>query len=46
MLTMAQQEYIKHLWEEEDFSINGIANQMNINWRTDKKYAMKENKEA
>ncbi|MBP2898912.1 IS21 family transposase [Escherichia coli] len=40
---MAQQEYIKHLWEQEDFSINGIANQMNINWRTAKKYAEKEN---
>lgn len=40
---MAQQEYIKHLWEREDFSINGIANQMNINWRTAKKYAKKDN---
>jgi transposase len=43
MLAMAQQQYIKHLREREDLSINTIAGEMNINWRTAKKYADKEN---
>lgn len=40
---MAQQEYIKHLREREDLAVNTIAEQMNINWRTAKKYADKDN---
>lgn len=43
MLAMAQQQYIKHLREREDLSINTIAGEMNINWRTAKKYADKVN---
>lgn len=39
---MAQQNYIKHLREREDLAINSIAKQMNINWRTAKKYADKD----
>ncbi|GBF12252.1 integrase core domain protein [Tepidibacillus sp. HK-1] len=42
MLAMAQQNYIKHLREREDLAINSIAKQMNINWRTAKKYADKD----
>ncbi len=42
MLAMAQQDYIKHLREQEDLPINNIAKQMNINWRTAKKYADKD----
>lgn len=40
---MAQQQYIKHMREHEDQSINYIAETMKINWRTAKKYADKDN---
>jgi transposase len=40
---MAQQDYIKHLREREDLAVNAIAGQLNINWRTAKKYADKDN---
>ena len=42
MLAMAQQDYIKHLREREDLTVNNIAKQININWRTAKKYADKD----
>jgi len=31
---MPQQQYIKHLYEKEDFSVNKISQAMGINWRT------------
>ncbi|MCF8011052.1 MAG: IS21 family transposase [Clostridiales bacterium] len=43
MLAMAQLEYIKFLRNEEGLSINTIAKKMNVNWRTAKKYADREN---
>lgn len=36
MLAMAQQEYIKFLRDDEGLSINKIAKQMKVNWRTAK----------
>ena len=39
---MPQQQYIKHLYEKEDFSINQISKAMGINWRTAAKYAQNE----
>jgi len=39
MLKMPQQEYIRFLRETEGLSINEIAQQMGIHWRTAKKYA-------
>lgn len=39
MLAMAQKEYIKFLRDDEGLSINKIAKQMKVNWRTAKKYA-------
>lgn len=39
MLAMAQIEYIKHLREKEDCSIKEIADKLEINWRTARKYA-------
>ena len=39
---MPQQEYIKHLYEKEDFSVNKISQAMGINWRTANKYAKNE----
>jgi len=39
MLTMAQIDYIKHLREEDKLSISKIAEKLEINWRTAKKYA-------
>lgn len=39
MLKMAQIDYIKHLREEDKLSISKIANKLEINWRTAKKYA-------
>ena len=39
MLAMAEIKYIKHLREMEDKSIQTIADTMDINWRTAKKYA-------
>lgn len=40
---MAQQEYIKFLRDDEGLSINKIAKQMKVNWRTAKKYADRNN---
>lgn len=39
MLAMPEVNYIKHLREEEDLSINEIARKTGCNWRTVKKYA-------
>ena len=39
MLVMAQIKYIKHLREKESKSIQAIADILDINWRTAKKYA-------
>jgi transposase len=39
MLAMPKVDYIKHLREEEDLSINEIARKTGCNWRTVKKYA-------
>ena len=39
MLKMAQIDYIKHLREEDKLSISKIAEKLEINWRTAKKYA-------
>ena len=39
---MPQQQYIKHLYEKEAFSINKIRKTMDIDWRTAAKYAYKE----
>jgi transposase len=39
MLVMAEIKYIKHLRELEGWSIQAIANTLNIDWRTAKKYA-------
>lgn len=36
---MPQQEYIKHLYEKEELSINEISNKVGVNWRTAAKYA-------
>lgn len=43
MLKVPQQEYIKYLREIEDLSISEIKEHMNVNWRTAKKYADKDN---
>lgn len=42
MLKVSQQEYIKYLREFEGLSISEIKEKLNINWRTAKKYADKE----
>jgi predicted transcriptional regulator len=39
MLAMPEVDYIKHLREKEDLSINEIARKTGRNWRTVKKYA-------
>jgi len=39
MLVMAEIQYIKHLREKESKSIQVIADTLDINWRTAKKYA-------
>ncbi len=39
MLAMPEVDYIKHLRNEEDLSINEIAKKTGCNWRTVKKYA-------
>jgi transposase len=39
MLVMAEIQYIKHLREKESKSIQAIADTLDINWRTAKKYA-------
>ena len=39
MLAMAEIHYIKHLREKEGKSIQSIAENLSINWRTAKKYA-------
>jgi len=39
---MPQQQYIKHLYEKEDFSINQISKAIGIDWRTAAKYAKNE----
>ncbi|UJF33770.1 IS21 family transposase [Paenibacillus hexagrammi] len=43
MLKMPQQEYIKFLREAEGCSVNEIARQVGIHWRTAKRYADKDN---
>lgn len=42
MITMAQAEYIKHLWEKEDKPLREIAQITNLNFRTVQKYSKKE----
>lgn len=39
MLAMPEVNYIKHLRENEDLSINEISEKVGCNWRTAKKYA-------
>lgn len=39
MLAMLEVNYIKHLREKDDLSINEIARKTGFNWRTVKKYA-------
>ena len=39
MLKMAQQQYIKHLYEVEERSLNEIAEMTGFNFRTVQKYA-------
>ena len=39
MLAMPVVDYIRHLRDEEDLSINEIAKKTGRNWRTVKKYA-------
>ncbi|SHI39316.1 hypothetical protein SAMN02745219_03474, partial [Desulfofundulus thermosubterraneus DSM 16057] len=39
---MAQQQYIKHLYEREECSIAEISRRVGINWRTAAKYAKKD----
>ena len=43
MLKVPQQEYIKFLRDIEDMNITEIKEHMNVNWRTAKKYADKDN---
>jgi transposase len=45
MLAMPEVDYIKHLREKEDLSINEIARKTGKNWRTVKKYADGDNLE-
>lgn len=40
---MAQQQYIKHLYEQEECSIAEISRRVGVNWRTATKYAKKDN---
>ena len=42
MLKLPQQDYIKYLYENEDYNINQISQALGIDWRTAKKYAHKE----
>lgn len=42
MLKVPEQQYIKFLREHEGYSISEIATRMNVNWRTAKKYADKD----
>jgi len=39
---MAQQQYIKHLYEKEECSIAEISRRVGVNWRTAAKYAKKD----
>lgn len=43
MLKLPQQDYIKYLYESEELSINKISEALNVDWRTAKKYALKDN---
>ena len=43
MLKMAQQQYIKHLYEVEERSLNEIAEMTGFNFRTVQKYAYQDN---
>lgn len=43
MLAMAQIKYIKFLREVKGLSINAIAKELKVNWRTVKKFTEKEN---
>jgi transposase len=43
MLKMPQQDYIKFLREAEGCSVNEIARQVGVHWRTAKRYADKDN---
>ena len=43
MLKMAQQQYIKHLYEVEERSLNEIAEMTGFNFRTVQKYASQDN---
>jgi transposase len=42
MLKVPQQDYIKYLREFEGLSISEIKNKLNVNWRTAKRYADKD----
>lgn len=39
---MPKQEYIKYLYEKEEYSISEIAEKVGVSWRTAAKYAKKE----
>jgi hypothetical protein len=39
VITMPQQQYIKHLYETEELSINEISDKVGVNWRTAAKHA-------
>ena len=43
VLKMAQQQYINHLYEVEDRSLNEIAEMTGFNFRTIQKYAYQDN---
>ena len=43
MLKVPKQEYIRYLREIEELSITEIKENLNVNWRTAKKYADKDN---
>ena len=43
MIKMAQKQYIKYLWENEDKSLREIAGITDLNFRTVRKYAYKDN---
>ena len=42
MIRMAQQQYIKELYENEDLSLSETARRTKLNFRTVKKYAYKD----
>ncbi len=39
---MPQQQYIKYLYEQEDLSISQISARVSVDWRTNARYARKD----